>query len=98
MVSTTVTTHHANTITITKNSELFARAKQRKTSLDRAEKLITPAVDSLREMLHAEGVLEDSVALSQMPEDQVQMLITNRSGVSSIAGFLKNRSIPLSVL
>ena len=63
MVSITVTTHRANTITITKNSELFARAKQRKTSLDRAEKLIIPAMDSLREMLHAEGVLEDSVAL-----------------------------------
>ena len=36
--------------------------------------------------------------LSQMPEDQVQMLITNRPDVSVIAGVLKDELIPLSVL
>ena len=36
--------------------------------------------------------------LSQIPEDQVQMLITNRSGVSSITGVLKDGLIALSVL
>ena len=36
--------------------------------------------------------------LSQMPEDQVQMLITNWSGVSSITGVLKDGLIALSVL
>ena len=31
-------------------------------------------------------------------EDQVQVLITNRSGISGIAGVLKDKLIPLSVL
>ena len=63
MVSTTVTTHSANTIASTKNSEPFTRFKQRKASLDRAGKLTTPGEDSLRERLHAEGVLEDSAVI-----------------------------------
>ena len=36
--------------------------------------------------------------LSQMPEDQLQMLITNRPDVSGIAVVLKDELIPLSVL
>ena len=36
--------------------------------------------------------------LSQMPEDQVQMLITNQPGISGVAGVLKDRLIPLSSL
>ena len=36
--------------------------------------------------------------LSQMPEGQVKMLITNRPGVSGIAKVLKDSLIPLSVL
>ena len=36
--------------------------------------------------------------LSQMPEDQVQMLITNQPGISGVAGVLKDRLIPLSAL
>ena len=54
MISTSVTTHSANTITSTKNSEPFIRSKQIKASLDRTGKLITPVMDSLRERLHAE--------------------------------------------
>ena len=46
-----------------KNSESLVRSKQRKTSLDRAGKLTTPGMDSLRERLHAEGATEDSAAL-----------------------------------
>ena len=36
--------------------------------------------------------------LSQMLEDQVQMLITNRSDVSGTAGVLRDRLTPLSTL
>ena len=36
--------------------------------------------------------------LSQIPEDPVEMLITNQPGVSGIAGVLKDRLISLSVL
>ena len=36
--------------------------------------------------------------LSEMSEDQVQMLIKNRPGVYGIAGALKDKWIPLSVL
>ena len=36
--------------------------------------------------------------LSQMPEDPVEMLITNQPSVSGIAGVLKDRLISLSVL
>ena len=56
MVSSTATTHNANTNTSTKNSEPFTRSKYRKTSLDRARKLTTPGMDSLRKRLHAEEV------------------------------------------
>ena len=98
MVSTSVTTHSANTITSTKNSEPFIRSKQRKASLDRTGKLITPAMDSLRERLHAEWFWKTLPLLSQMPEDQVQMLITNWPSASGIAGVLKDRLIPLSAL
>ena len=63
MVSTTVTTHCANTITSAKISEPFIRSKQRKASLDRPRKLTNLGVDSLIETLHAEGVSEDSAAL-----------------------------------
>ena len=55
-VFTAVTIHSANTIVSIKNSEPFIRFKQRKASLDRAGKLITPSVDSLREILHAEAI------------------------------------------
>ena len=63
MVSITVTTHSANTITSTKNSKPFIRSKQTKASTDRVGKLTTPGMDSLRERLHAKGVSEDSAAL-----------------------------------
>ena len=59
MVSTTVTTHRANTVLL-KNSEPFITSKQRKASLDRAGKLTTLEMDSVRVRLHAEGVFEDS--------------------------------------
>ena len=36
--------------------------------------------------------------LSQMPKDQVQMLITSQPDVSDIAGVLKDRLITLSVI
>ena len=63
MVSTTVTTHSANTITSTTNLKPLSTSNQRKESLDRAKELTTPGIDSLREILHAEGVLEGSSAL-----------------------------------
>ena len=50
MISTTVTTNSANTITSTKNSEPFIRSKQRKASLDRAGKLTTPSMGSRRKI------------------------------------------------
>ena len=67
MASTTITTDSANTITSTKKAKHFIRGKQRKASLDRAGKLATPCLDSLREKLHAEGVLGDSAALITNP-------------------------------
>ena len=60
IVFTAVITHSANTIASTKNSEPFIRFKLRKASLDRTGKLITPSVDSLREISHAEAISEDS--------------------------------------
>ena len=63
MVSTTVISHSANTITSTKNSEPYIKSKQRKASLDRAGKLTTLGVDSLKERLHVEGVSGDFAAL-----------------------------------
>ena len=62
MVSSTIITHSANTITCTKNSEPFIRSKQRKASLDRVGKLTTPGMESFREKSHAEGVSEKSAA------------------------------------
>ena len=67
MASTTITTDSANTITSTKKAKHFIRGKQRKASLDRAGKLATPCLDSLREKLHAEGVLGYSAALITNP-------------------------------
>ena len=56
-------------------------------------------MDSLREKLPAGGFSKDSAALiTNVSEDQVQMLITYRPGVSGIAGALKDKWIPLSVL
>ena len=64
MVSTTATTHSANSITSTENSEPFIRCKQRKASLNRAGKLKAPGMDSLRVRLHAKGVSENSAAVT----------------------------------
>ena len=63
MLSTTVATHSANNIASAKNTEPFIRPKQRKASLNRTGKLTAPGMDSLKESLHAEGVLKDSAAL-----------------------------------
>ena len=94
-VFTAVTIHSANTIVSIKNSEPFIRFKQRKASLDRAGKLITPNVDSLREILHAEAISEDSAAIIANARRSVQMLITNQPDVSGIAGVLKGKLLPI---
>ena len=97
MVSTTVTTHCANTITSAKISEPFIRSKQRKASLDRNQS------QSWRGQSHWNITCRRSFrrlccSYHKMPEDQVQMLIRNKPGVSGIACILKGRLILLSVL
>ena len=63
---------------------------------DREGKITTPGMGSLRKRLHAEG--KTLPLLSQMPQDQVQIPTTNSPGVSSIAGVVYSRLIPLCVL
>ena len=78
-----------------KHSKSIDRAKQTKSSVDKKTKLATPGVDSFREKLSTERLSE---VCRPYWKCQGQSLITNRPGVSGMAGVLEERLIPLDVL
>ena len=98
MVSTAVTTHSANTIASTKNQNLLLGPNRVKHPfIEQGNLELLAWIVSGKDYMQKE-LRKTLPLLSQMSEDQVQMLITNRLGVSSAAGVLKDRLISLSVL
>ena len=98
MVSTAVTTHSANTIASTKNQNLLLGPNRVKHPfIEQGNLDLLAWIVSGKDYMQKE-LRKTLPLLSQMSEDQVQMLITNRLGVSSAAGVLKDRLISLSVL
>ena len=63
MVSKTITNVCENTSAAPKESKIFIRSEQGKSSISRKRKLATPDMDGFRKKLSAEGISEESSAL-----------------------------------
>ena len=104
LVSTTHSHGSEKSFSSAKGNPSIDQSKSRKLSISRKRKLITLGMDSFWEMLSSEWLSKECLItnllyfLSQMPDEREQGLVTNRPGVSSIAGVVGERLILLEVL